>query len=92
MWYLLTRRVVRHGTGSTGAYQPRSANRESWHISGPWSKRPLAERAAVAALGQHTCLSAEVYSAEEMARLAAASPSYEGPQDAARLALGRHEQ
>ncbi len=66
MFYVLTERVFKVGTGSTEKFALRSTNRTQWTISGGWTGRRSAERAAIAAMRTHTCLSAEVLSLEDM--------------------------
>jgi hypothetical protein len=54
-------------------YEPRTENRESFRVSGPFEQRADAEAAARDALATHTCLSARVISRErDLAMLAAA--------------------
>jgi hypothetical protein len=66
MFVVITKRVVKFNTGSEKRFDPRTANREETTVSGPFSKRSLAERAAASALGTHTCLGALVYDAETL--------------------------
>lgn len=63
-YYVVTNRVVKYNTGATDKFAPRTANRESWAISGPYQKKSWAERASMLALGTHTCLSATVTTEE----------------------------
>lgn len=60
MFVLFTRRVVKKNTYTKEKFAPRSVNEEKWHASGPFTSRKSAERAALACLATHTCLSATV--------------------------------
>lgn len=74
MFFIVTKRVVKLNTGRTEQFAPRTANHEEWTISGPLSKRSLAERAAVSALGTHTCLSAQVHDVASLQALRPDAP------------------
>lgn len=61
MFYVITTRVVKVGTGAKAKFEPRTTNSTSLRLSGPFEKRIGAEKAAVAAMSTHTCLSATVW-------------------------------
>lgn len=89
MFFVLVKRVVRYVTSnSADRFQPRTANRESWTVNGPFTRRKTAEQAAMAALGQHTCLLAQVMSAAALESLAAAD-SFDQPDHALGVELRR---
>lgn len=73
MYFLITKRVVKvPGTQNAGdKFYARQVNRQSYTVSGPFQKTSAAERSMVRALGTHTCLSAEVLSAEKVKELVA---------------------
>ena len=73
MHHIITTRVVKHGTGTREKFAPRTTNVEAWHISGPFSSRKLAERAAALSLGTHTALSARVVTDDDLAAILGAS-------------------
>lgn len=64
MFVVVVTRTVKRNTGATEKFAPRSANQTSLHVVGPFSTRRGAERAASAATATHTCLGAEVWTAE----------------------------
>ncbi len=66
MFMLMIRRVVKHNTGATAKFAPRSVNREELFWSGPFLGPKAAQRALLTVLGTHTCLSAEVWSATQI--------------------------
>lgn len=66
MYVLIVRRVVKHNTGATQKFAPRSANREELRACGPFRTLRAAERAAVTVLGTHTCLDAQIWSREQI--------------------------
>lgn len=66
MFFVLTKRVVKYNTGSTEKFAPRSANQESYQVSGPFTSRKAAERACVNCLATHTCLMAQVATIEQL--------------------------
>jgi hypothetical protein len=61
MFVVLTRRVIKVNTGSTEKYAPRSANRISRQVSGPFPSLRVAQKAAFRCLGVHTCIDAQVW-------------------------------
>jgi hypothetical protein len=69
MYFLVIERVIKHNTHTTERFAARTANRESRHISGPFTARKTAERAAVMAMGTHPCLAVQVYSTEQLQSL-----------------------
>lgn len=77
MFFLVTLRQSKHSTGATEKFAPRTGYAKHWYVDGPFSKRPLAERAAVSALGTHTCLSSQVYTTEQLVEIAARSYNQE---------------
>lgn len=94
MYYVSTVRVIKLNTGNTGAqdkFTPRTVNRESIRVSGPWAERNSAEQAALAALATHTCLSAVVLTTEDMqaaiVRMRSNGTSYSDSYNAMRDAL-----
>lgn len=60
MFVMVTKRVVKHNTGATAKFAPRTTNAETLTVSGPFADRERAERAMLAALATHTCLSAQI--------------------------------
>jgi hypothetical protein len=73
VYYLMIRRVVRHARGrqpGEDRYAARSDNVLHWEAGGPFTSAARAERAALAALATHTCLTALVLDAAGMERLA----------------------
>lgn len=66
MYYLLTTRVVKTNTNAREKFAPRTTNTEFNSISGPFRKKITAERAAVAAMATHTCLSAQITTGEQL--------------------------
>lgn len=71
MFYVLTKRAFKVARTPTGQFDARTGTQTEWHLSGPFSKKPLAERTAAAALGTHTCLTARVHTEEELRRIVA---------------------
>lgn len=67
MYCLLVCRVVKHSTGNTAKFAPRSSNREELHWSGPFLGAKAAQRALVAVMATHTCLGASLWSADQIA-------------------------
>lgn len=78
MYYVVTTRVVKIGTGSTERFTPRTANRTSHYVSGPFGKRSVAERSASMAMGTHTCLAACVVGQEQVEAIVAKGESRVG--------------
>lgn len=60
MFVLITTRLVKVNTGATEKFAPRTANRTNAYVSGPFNSLKAAQRAAMTALGVHTCLDAQV--------------------------------
>jgi hypothetical protein len=74
MYFVLTKRTVRVARDAgADRYAARHTNIFSWTVSGPFTKRQMAERAAIGAISSHTCLAAQVMSLEQLNALAAAS-------------------
>jgi len=65
MFHVIVTRLVKFNTRTQEKFAPRTANVEKWCISGPFSARKTAERAAAMALGTHTALGAVVVSDED---------------------------
>lgn len=76
-FFVATKRVIKFNTGNTNQFAPRTVNRTSWHLAGPFSKRATAERTACSAMGTHTCLDALVLTPSEMDRLRKGTDDYE---------------
>ena len=70
MFCLLSQCVVKksfdRSSSGTDKYNSRWQNYEMWKLSGPFTKRALAEKAAAAMLGNHTTLSCEVLQLEDL--------------------------
>lgn len=76
MFYVLSTVVVKTNTGSTEKYSPRTSNQVRQEISGPFSKRPIAERAALRCLGTHMCVSAIVADEQQLDEMAKKQQGY----------------
>ena len=63
MYVLMTKRVVKHNTGNTAKFAPRTSNSVTWEAIGPFQTRKAATRALIAAAAVHTTLSAEIITA-----------------------------
>ena len=67
MFYLLLKRAVRVARdGGTDRFAARTTTQIDWNVSGPFTKRGLAERGAVRALGSGTCLVAQVLTQDQL--------------------------
>jgi predicted GIY-YIG superfamily endonuclease len=66
MFYVLVKRLYKVGTGATQQYAPRTTSHTEWHVCGGFTKRPLAERVMAKVMGTHSCLSAAVYTEDEL--------------------------
>lgn len=62
MFVVIVERVVKTNTHATEKFAPRTANVRRKTVSGPFASFRTAQRAAVTALGTHTCLLAQVWS------------------------------
>jgi len=78
MFVLFTTRVVKHNTGHTEKFQPRTANREDTYVSGPFLRLGHACAAASKALGTHTCLAAWLMSKKQVEDAIAKGWSHHG--------------
>jgi hypothetical protein len=80
MFVLVTERVVKvnTGAGQRDKFAPRTANQTRLTVSGPFESLKTAQRAALTALGVHTCLSAQVYSEAQVRELHARGYSRNG--------------
>ena len=56
MFVVIVSRVVKVNTGATEKFAPRSTNRTTKHVSGPFPSFKAAQHAVLAALSSHTCL------------------------------------
>lgn len=74
MFAVITKRVIKFNIGQTDKFAPRTANQESYAVSGPWRTRKAAELAALKAMGVHTTLGAEVVSEEDLPAAIADAP------------------
>ena len=66
MFVLFTHRVVKVNTGSKEKFAPRSSNQTRLTVSGPFLTAKAAQRAALTALGIHTCIDAQVWSESQV--------------------------
>lgn len=67
MFVVIVERVVKVNTSASEKFSPRTANRTSKHVCGPFRTAGTAQKAVLAALSTHTALSASVWSAEQIA-------------------------
>lgn len=64
MYVVIAKRVLKVGTGATAKFAPRTANRIFLTVSGPFTSLAAAQHAVLQALGTHSCLDAQAWSAE----------------------------
>lgn len=62
MWVIVVTRIVKVNTGAIEKYSPRTANRETSHVLGPFLSVKAAQVALVKVSGAHTCLGARMLS------------------------------
>jgi len=67
MFVLICQRVVKVNTGAREKFAPRSANQTRLSVSGAFLTIKSAQRAALVALGTHTCLDAQIWSDKQIA-------------------------
>jgi hypothetical protein len=72
MMFLLTKRVIKQNRAAQAGdkYAPRTENTTSWQVSGPFSSPAAAAKAAINALGTHTCLAAQVVTEQQLRSMA----------------------
>lgn len=68
MFFVVIKAFRKHTTGATERFVPKQTTSETWNISGPFSTRRVAERAAVKALGGYV-VQARVASGDELLAL-----------------------
>jgi hypothetical protein len=66
MYVVLITRVIKVNTGATEKFAPRTANRQTLTCSGPFGNLKAAQHAVLTALGTHTCIDAQIWSAEQI--------------------------
>lgn len=66
MFFVLTKRAVKVARDTREQYAARTTTHLEWLVSGPFTKKAVAERAAAAALTTHSCLVSQVLTVDQM--------------------------